>query len=166
MPCLCFHPFIHYCYTAPRIFPLHKNILRELHLKSHHLAVLTGLYTTLNCIKYFIVTCTVIDTELWLCLDKSFIQCLMPGYLFSVVQIHSIYSDLFHCVSFMYHGYTVLWTCLGLIDSKFIVRIKIGCLFDFSTSMLSLKLVFVESVDNWMNYTQKQILTPADTSYV
>ncbi len=90
-----FHPLL---LPGTGNFTLHKSILWELHLKSHHLPTLTGLYSTLNGIKYFIVTCTVIDTELWLCLDKNLIQCFMPDCLFNILQINSAFSDLLQCV--------------------------------------------------------------------
>lgn len=88
-----FHPLLLPCAGN---FPMHKSILREPHLKSHHLPTLTGPYSTLNGIKYFIVTCTVIDTEVWLCLDKNVIQCFMPDCLFNILRIHPIFSDLLH----------------------------------------------------------------------
>lgn len=64
-----FHPLLLHCAGN---FAKHRSILWKLHLMSH-LPPLTGLYSTLNGIKYFIITSPVIDTELWLCLDKNFV---------------------------------------------------------------------------------------------
>lgn len=86
-----FHPLLLHCAGN---FAKHKSILWKLHLKSHHLPPLTGLYSTLNGNKYFIVTCTVIDTQLWLCLDKIFMKCLIPDWVFNILQIHSLFSEV------------------------------------------------------------------------
>lgn len=90
-----FHPLLLHCAGN---FAKHKSILWKLQLKSHHLPPLTGLYSTLNGIKYFIVTCTVIDTELWLCLDKNFMKCFIPDWFFNILQIHSVFSEVIHSV--------------------------------------------------------------------
>lgn len=85
-----FHPLLLHCAGN---FAKRRGILWKLHLKSH-LPPLTGLYSTLNGIKYFIVTCPVIDTELWLCLDKN---CVLHTWM--NVQYSADSFNLFSVVS-------------------------------------------------------------------
>lgn len=50
---------------------------------------LSGLYSTLIGVKYFIGTCTVIDSELWFCVDNIFFFLHQP-LLVKVVYIRSV----------------------------------------------------------------------------
>lgn len=120
---------------------MHKTILWELHFESHHLPSLTGFYLTLSCIKYFIVSCTVIDTELWLCPRKILRQRFMPGWLFDILQFDSVFSDRLHFVVLLpwakiLCGKKVMWQTkpknqLAVFSkSNFHVHVKLKWIFD------------------------------------